>query len=46
MFGDVHSNPGVAVATFTAAMNGANLELSATATIGTFIQFTRITMNV
>ena len=46
MFADVHSNPGVAVATFTAVMNGANLELSATATIGTFIQFTRITMNV
>ena len=46
MYGDVHSNPGVAVATFTAAMNGANLELSVTATIGTFIQFTRITMNV
>jgi hypothetical protein len=46
MYGDVHSNPGNAVATFTAAMNGANLELSATATIGTFIQFTRITMNV
>ena len=46
MYGDVHSNPGVAVATFSAAINGANIELSATATIGTFIQFTRITMNV
>ena len=46
MFGDIHSNPGVAVATFTAAINGSNLELSATGTIGTFIQFTRTTMNV
>ena len=46
MYGDVHSNPGNAVATFSAAINGANLEISATATIGTFIQFTRITMNV
>ena len=46
MFADVHSNPGVAVATFSAAINGVNLELSATATIGTFIQFTRTTMNV
>ncbi len=46
MFGDIHSNPGVAVATFSAAINGSNLELSATGTIGTFIQFTRTTMNV
>ena len=46
MFADVHSNPGVAVATFSAAINGVNLELSTTATIGTFIQFTRTTMNV
>jgi len=46
MFADVHSNPGIAVATFTATINGVNLELSATATIGTFIQFTRTTMNV
>tara|TARA_B100001996_G_scaffold379483_1_gene365302 strand:- start:3735 stop:4910 length:1176 start_codon:yes stop_codon:yes gene_type:complete len=46
MFGDIHSNPGNAVATFSAAINGSNLELSATGTIGTFIQFTRTTMNV
>ena len=46
MFGDVHSNPGTAVATFSAELTGGNLEIKATATVGTFIQFTRITMNV
>lgn len=46
MFGDVHTNPGNAVATFTVELTGGNLEVRATATVGTFIQFTRFTMNV
>ena len=46
MFGDVHTNPGNAVATFTVELTGGNLEVRATSTVGTFIQFTRFTMNV
>lgn len=46
MFGDVHTNPGNAVATFTVELVGGNVEVRATATIGTFIQYTRFTMNV
>ena len=46
MFGDVHTNPGNAVATFTVELTAGNLEVKATSTIGTFIQFTRFTMNV
>lgn len=46
MFGDVHTNPGNAVATFTVELTGGNLEVRATGAVGTFIQFTRFTMNV
>lgn len=46
MFGDVHTNPGNAVATFTVELTGGNVEVRATGTVGTFIQFTRFTMNV
>ena len=46
MFGDVHTDPGNAVATFTVELTGGNVEVRATGTIGTFIQFTRFTMNV
>ena len=45
MFGDVHTGSS-AVATFTVELTGGNLEVRATATVGTFIQFTRFTMNV
>jgi hypothetical protein len=46
MFGDVHTNPSNAVATFTVELVGGNVEVRATATVGTFIQYTRFTMNV
>ena len=46
MFADVHTNPGVAVATFDVELTGGNVLVKTTATVGTFIQFTRFTMNV
>tara|TARA_Y100000361_G_scaffold69963_1_gene61752 strand:- start:24450 stop:25616 length:1167 start_codon:yes stop_codon:yes gene_type:complete len=46
MFADVHTNPGNAVATFDVEMSGSNVLVKATSTVGTFIQFTRFSMNV
>ena len=46
MFADVHTNPGVPVATFEVELTGNNILVKATGTSGTFIQFTRFTMNV
>jgi len=46
MFGDVHTNPGNPVATFEVELVGSDILVKATGTSGTFIQFTRFTMNV